>query len=110
MINPSNVMKILADRASNLLPSAFSTTSAPTTSITNRECEVADQLGSVLKSIINSHSHTFEVESTLDHGLDDGELINQAENENEEDEESLDPEYCAEEEEEDRILLKKFSL
>ncbi len=102
MINPSNVVKILADRASNLLPSVFSTSSAPTASIANRECEVADQLCSVLESIINSHSHTFEVESTLDHGLDDGELINQVEDENEEDEESLDPEYCAEEDQ-DRI-------
>jgi hypothetical protein len=109
MINPSNVVKILADRASNLLPSVFSTNSASTASITNREREAANQLCSVLESIINSHSHTFEVENTLDHRLDDDKLINQVKDENEEDEESLDPEYCGEEDE-DRILLKQFSL
>ena len=109
MINPSNVVKILANRVSCLLPSVFSTSSTPTTPNTNRECEVADQLCSVLGSIADSHSHTFETESTLDHGLDDGKLINQVEDENEEDEESLNLEYCAEDDQ-DKILLKQFSL
>ena len=36
MINPSNAMKILADRVSNLLSSIFSTTSSLTASIINR--------------------------------------------------------------------------
>ena len=70
---------------------------------------MADQLCSVLKSIINSHSHTFEFESTLDHGPDEGELTDEIEDENAEDEELLDLDYFSKENE-DRILLNKFSI
>jgi len=50
-----------------------------TNTITNRECEVADLLCGVLESITSSHSHTIEVETTLDHELADGELIDDVE-------------------------------
>ena len=66
MINPANVVKIFADRASNLLFSTFSNTSIATSTITSRECELAELLCGVLESIINSHLHTFEVEITLE--------------------------------------------
>ena len=75
MINPSNVVKILTDRVSSRQSSGFSTSSTSTVSFTNRECEVADQLCSILESIVDSHSHTFEIEDTRDHGLDDSEPI-----------------------------------
>ena len=41
MINPTNVVKIFADRASNLLPSIVSNNKIVSTTITNRECDVA---------------------------------------------------------------------
>ena len=72
-------MKIFADRASNLLSSTASNNATATTTITNRECEVADLLCDVLKSITGSQSHTIEVETTLDHELADGNLINDIE-------------------------------
>jgi hypothetical protein len=77
MTNPANVVKIFADRASNLL--SIVSNNATSTTVTNRECEVADLLCDVLESITSSHSHTFEVETTLDHELVDDELINDVE-------------------------------
>ena len=71
MINPVNVVKIFADRTSNVLSSIMSNNATATTTITNRECEVADLLCGVLESITTSHSHTVEVETTLDHELVD---------------------------------------
>ena len=79
MINPANVVKIFADRASNLLSSTVPKISTATATVTNRECEVAELLCGVLESITNSHSHTIEVETTLDHELADGDSINDVE-------------------------------
>jgi hypothetical protein len=75
MINSVNVVKIFADRAPNLLP-IVSNSATSVSTVTNRECEVPDLLCSVLESITSNHSHTFEVETTLDHELADDELIN----------------------------------
>ncbi len=83
MINPSNVIKVLSDPASSLLTSTLSNTSAATNTITNHECKVAELLCGVLQSIVNSHSHNFEVETTLDHASIESELINEVEYENE---------------------------
>jgi hypothetical protein len=77
MINPVNVAKIFVERASNLPSSTFSNTSPNGNTITNHECEVADLLYRVLESIANSHSYTFEVETTLDHELSESELVNE---------------------------------
>ena len=68
-------MKIFADRASSLL-SSVSNNAIFTTTVTNREREVADLLCGILESISSSHSQTFEVETTLDRALDDDELVN----------------------------------
>ena len=109
MINPANVLKIFADRASNLLSSTVSNTSTATTTVTNRECEVAELLCGVLESITNSHSHTIEVETTLDHELADGELINDVEYEDTT-EETWDPDWNDKDEDDERALCKQFSL
>ena len=69
-----------------------------TSTVTKRECEVADLLCSVLESITSSHSHTFEVETTLDHELADDELIDDVEHEDT-DEETSDPNWNNEDEE-----------
>jgi len=110
MINPSNVVKILTDRALNLRPQIVSTTSSATTTTRNREREVADLLYGVLESLVNSHSHSVDVETTLDHGLDDNEIINETADENDEMEDSFDPDYLGEEEDDEVTLCKKFSL
>ena len=109
MINPANVLEIFADRASNLLSSTMSNTSIATTSVTNRECEVAELLCGVLESINNSHSHTIEVETTLDHELADGALINDVEFEDTA-EETWDPDWNDKDEDDERALCKQFSL
>jgi hypothetical protein len=109
MVDPTNVVKILADRVSNLPPSTFSNTSTATNTITNRECEVAELLCGVLESIVNSHSHTLEVETTLDHEFVDGELINEMEYENDV-EEMFDPDWSGEEGDEEKTLDEQFSL
>lgn len=109
MINPANVVKVFADRASNLLSSTSSNTST-TSVITNRECEVAELLCGVLESITNSHSHFFEVETILDHDPVQDDLINDVECENE-DEGALDPDWNGDEEDEDeKALCREFSL
>lgn len=112
MINPVNVVKILADRASNLLPSLSSTGWTVTSTITRRESEVADVLFDVLESIINSSSYNLEIETTLDHGSDEDEIIDETENEDDEVDDLLDPDYLGEDEDEDEesTLHKKFSL
>ncbi|CAF1545544.1 unnamed protein product, partial [Didymodactylos carnosus] len=112
MINPSNVVKILADRVSTLLSLTRPTNSATidtTSSITNHERQVAEHLCDTLASIVNSHSYTFEVEETLDHGLADDGLISEAEDENE-DEASFDSDYRDEEENKEDALRTNFSL
>ena len=91
MINPANVVKIFADRASNL-SSTVSNSAISKTNVTKRECEVADLLCSVLELITSSHSHTFEVETTLDHELADDELIDDVEREDTA-EETSDPNW-----------------
>ena len=110
MINPSNVVKIFADQASNLLLPVSSTTSGITTIITNREYEVAHILCDVLESMVNSHSHSFEVETTLNHESSKDEMINEAENENDEVDDPSDSDYLGQEEDEETELCKKFSL
>jgi hypothetical protein len=112
MINTANVVKIFADRASNL-SSTVANSGTSATAVTNREYEVADLLCSVLESITSSHSHTFEVETTLDHELTDDELIDDAECEDADDETS-DPNWNDpdedEDEDEEKTLRKQFSL
>ncbi|CAF1461217.1 unnamed protein product [Adineta ricciae] len=90
-------------------PITFTATSAST--VTHRECEVADLLCSVLESITSSHSHTFEVETTLDHELVDNELIDDVECEDTA-EEASDPNWNDENEDEneEKALCKRFSL
>ncbi|CAF1532191.1 unnamed protein product [Adineta ricciae] len=88
MINLANVVKIFVNRASNSLSSVASAIST----VTNRECEVAELLCDVLESITKSHSHSIEVETTLDHELVDGELIDDVEDEDA-DEETWDPDW-----------------
>jgi hypothetical protein len=109
MINPVNVAKIFVERASKLPSSTFLNTSTSGNTITNRECEVADLLCGVLESIANSHSHTFEVETTLDHEPSESELINEGDDEIEV-EEMIDPEWTEKEDEEDKELRKEFSF
>ena len=58
--------------------------------------------------IFNSHSHTFEVETTLDHESSESEFINEGDYENEV-EETSGSEWN-EEDDEDKILRKTFSL
>jgi hypothetical protein len=110
MINPANVVKIFADRASNLL-STMSNCATSATTVTNRECASADLLCGVLESITSSHSHTFEVETTLDHELADDELINDVEYDDA-DEGTGDPNWNDEDEDEheEKALYKQFSL
>ena len=110
MINPANVVKIFADRASNL-SSTVSNSATSASTVTHRECEVADLLCSVLESITSSHSHTFEVETTLDHELVDNELIDDVECEDTA-EEASDPNWNDENEDEneEKALCKRFSL
>ena len=107
MINPANVVKIFADRASNLLSPAFSNTSTATSTITNRECEVVELLCGVLESITNSHSHTLEVEATLDHESVDGESINDVDYEDEA-ERTFDLDWNDEEEDAEKAMFKEF--
>ena len=102
-------MKMFGYRASNLLSSIVSNNATATTTITNRACEVADLLCGVLESITSSHSHTIEVETTLDHELADGELINDVEYEDTA-EETWDPNCNDEDEDEERALCRQFSL
>ncbi len=61
MINPHSVLKIL----SNLTPDKLSCSSP--SSISSDEKHVALNLYKCLKSILESTSHTFETETTLDH-------------------------------------------
>ena len=75
MINPTNVVK---------------NTSTTAAAITNRKCEITEMLCGVLESITNSHSHSLEVETTLDHELIEGEVIS--------------------DEEDEKTLCKEFSL
>lgn len=103
MINPANVVKVFADRASNLLYSSLSNTST-TSVIINRECEVAELLCGVLQSITNRRSHFFEVEIALDHEPVEDNLINDVECENE-DGGALDPNWNGDEEDEDEKAL-----
>jgi hypothetical protein len=79
------------------------------TAITNRECEIADLLCGVLESITSSHSHTFEVETTLDHELADDELINDVDYKDTA-EETGDPDWNDEDEDYEKVLFKQFSL
>ena len=109
MINPANVVKVFADRVSSLLSCNISNTSTDKNNITNRECEVAELLCGVLESIVNSQSHTCEVETTLDHDSAESELINGVEYENEV-EKTFDSEWSGEEEGEDKAIYKEFSL
>ncbi|CAF1602382.1 unnamed protein product, partial [Didymodactylos carnosus] len=109
MINPTNGVKIFGDRVSNLLSPTTSNTSTVTITTTNRECEVAELLYGVLESITNSHSHTFEVESTLDHDLADDELFNDAGDEDTT-QETWDPSWNEDDEDDDKALCKQFSL
>ncbi|CAF1651158.1 unnamed protein product [Adineta ricciae] len=83
-------------------------TTVPTT-ITNRECEVANLLCGVLESITSSHSHTLEVETTLDHELGDDELINDVDYKDRA-EETCDPDWNDEDEDDERVLCKQFSF
>lgn len=110
MISLANVVKIFSDRASNL-SSTVSNNTTSATSITNRECEVADLLCNVLESITSSHSHSFEVETTLDHDLVDDDFIDDAEREDIS-EETSDPNWKDEDEDEDedKVLCQRFSL
>ncbi|CAF1365076.1 unnamed protein product [Adineta ricciae] len=109
MINPINVAKVFTDRASNLSSSTFSDILTSGNTITNRECEVAELLCGVLESIVNCHSHTFEIETTLDHESSESELINEGDYENEV-EETIDSEWSEVEDDEDKALCKEFSL
>jgi DNA-binding ferritin-like protein (Dps family) len=109
MINPLNVMKIFSDRASTLLPSGFSESTTTSNIITNREYEVGELLCGVLESVINSHSHTVDIETTLDHEALESELIDEMKHENEV-EEALNPEWSDEGEDEDKAFCKEFSL
>ena len=112
MINPANVVKIFTDRALNLSPTVSNSATSATT-VTNRECEAGDLLCSVLESITSSHSHAFEVETTLDHELADDELIDDVEREDTT-EETSDPNWNDEDgdedEDEETTLCKQFSL
>jgi hypothetical protein len=102
-------VKIFADRASNVLSSVVSNNATATTTITNREREVADLLCGVLGSITSSHSHTIEVETTLDHKLADDELINDVECKDAA-EETWNPNWNDEDEDEERALCRQLSL
>ena len=108
MINPASVVKIFADRAPNL-PSIVSNSATCATTVTHRESEVADLLCSVLESATSSHSHTFEVETTLDHESADNELTDDVECEDT-DEEASDPNWNGENEieNEEKALCKRF--
>ena len=106
MINPTNVVKIFADRVSNSL--SRSTLIAAVTA-TNRECEVAELLYGVLESITNSHSHTFEVETTLDHESGDDEVLNDVDDEDTI-QETWDPSWNEDDEDDEDTLCKQFSL
>ena len=106
MINPANVMRIFADRASNLL--SIVSNNRTSTTVTNRECEVADLLCGVLESITSSHSHTLEIETTLDHELGDDELINDVESEDTA-EETSDLNWNNEDEDEEALCKQKLS-
>ena len=61
--------------------------------------------------ITSSHSHTFEVETTLDHELADDELIDDVEREDTA-EEASDPDWNDEhaDEDEEKASCKRFSL
>ena len=74
--------KIIVDRALNLPPSTWNTSTSGTTVI-DRECEVAELLPGILESIVNSYSHTIEVETTLDYEQSESELINKGNCKNE---------------------------
>lgn len=109
MINPANVVQIFSDRVSNSLSPSAPNTSTTTPTTTNRECEVAELLYGVLESITNSHSHTFEVETTLDHESVDGEVINDVDDEDTA-EETLDFTWTEVDENGEKTLCKQFSL
>ncbi len=109
MINLSNITKIFAEQASNLLSPRFSNRLTASNIITSRECVVGEPLCGVIESTINSHSHTVDLETTLDHETVESELINEMEHENKV-EETLNLEWSDEEEDEDKALCKEFLL
>jgi hypothetical protein len=113
MINPVNVMKAFADRASSLFSTISSNDATTTATITNRESEVADLLCGVLESIARSDSHTFDIETTLDHELVDDEIVNDVDDESSA-EETSDPNWNEEgeesDEDEEKALRKQFSI
>lgn len=113
MINPVNVMKVFVDRASGLFCTIPSNKATTTATFTNRECEVADLLCGVLESIASSDSHTIDIETTLDHELVNGELVNDVDYEDTA-EETSDPNWNDEgehdDEDEEKALCKQFSL
>ena len=93
MITLANVVKTFSNRASNL-SSTVSNNTTSATSITNRECEVADLLCSVLESITSSHSHFFEIDHDF---IDDAEREDISE-------ETSDPNWKDEDEDEGKVL------
>ena len=110
MINPVNIVKFFADRVSNSLFFTLSDT-LTTTTVTNRECEVAKMLCNVLESITDSHLHSLEIETTFDHELVTAELIYDVEYEDEaEVEDTFDPNWNSDEDDEEKKLCKEFSL
>ena len=107
-INLANAVKVLVDRVSNLLLSTSSNTST-TTTITNRECEVSEMLCIVLESSTTSHSHFFEVGTTLDHESVDGKLIYDVEYVAET-EDAFDHDWNGDEDDEEKVLCKESPL
>lgn len=107
MINPSNVVKIVAEHVSGL--SLSSTSNASTAAYTNREREIADLLCGVLESVTDSDGNTFEVESTLDYESEDDECENDVD-EDDISQEMGDPDWKEEDDDDDKALNEQFSL
>jgi hypothetical protein len=83
MINPANVIKIFTNQASNLLSSAVPNNAVTTNVTTRRESEVGELLCGLLESIVDSHSHSVDIETTLDHDTIDNEWNHEMMSDNE---------------------------
>ena len=109
MINPANAMKIFTNRASNLLSSAVPNNAVTTSVITRRESEVGELFYGLLESIVDSHSHSVDFETTLDHDTIDDEWNDGMESDSEV-EEAVDTEWNVEGEDEEEALCRNFSF
>jgi hypothetical protein len=104
MINASVISSLLSEK----FPQSDALTKVNLRAPSIREQEIADHLGEILNSIINSHTYTVESETTLDYIST--ELSEDDVDQYGSDDSELDPDFNDTGDDKDGVLLQKFSL